>query len=497
LKKNNYILLLLSILYLNIAAQTYTEQHRPQFHFSPPKAWMNDPNGMVFFEGEYHLFYQYYPDDTVWGPMHWGHAVSRDMVHWEHLPIALAPDTLGYIFSGSAVIDWNNTSGFGNGKKPPMVAMFTYHNMEGEKANRTDFQYQGIAYSNDNGRNWTKYAQNPVIPNTELLKDFRDTKVFWHSPTKKWVMLCARGDRARIYTSANLKNWTQVSEFGEGMGAAGRPWECPDLFELPLENNPKKSVWVMLISLGSGAPNGGSGTQYFVGNFDGTTFVPSEKGKIRWLDYGRDNYAGVTWADIPKKDGRRLFLGWMSNWKYATKVPTIDWRSAMTIPRVLTAKMRGDSIVLLSKPVKELEKIRRKSVVLTDKNNNLAKNGELILELEAKTFDITFSNSKNETLKIGFNASKNEFYMDRTQTGNTDFTPDFSGIHTAKRTSNRKNIQLHIFIDRASIEVFADGGETVLTDIFFPNEDFASIKVTKNSLLSAKCYELNSIWVIK
>lgn len=493
MKKTYCLLFCLFLCCKSAFSQTYNEPHRPQFHFSPPKAWMNDPNGMVYYEGEYHLFYQHYPDDTVWGPMHWGHAVSSDMVHWQYLPIALAPDTLGYIFSGSVVVDWKNTSGFGNGAQPPLVAMFTYHNMDGEKANRTDFQYQAIAYSNDKGRTWTKYAKNPVIPNPTAIKDFRDPKMFWHEISQKWVMVCALGDHVRIYNSTNLKDWTQASAFGKGLGAAGRPWECPDLFELPLEGNPKKSIWVMLISLGRGAPNGGSGTQYFVGNFDGTTFSATNKDKIRWLDYGRDNYAGVTWSDIPKKDGRRLFLGWMSNWDYATKVPTATWRSAMTIPRTLSAKMRGDSVVLITKPIKELEKLRINALNISKNTKkipqNFAKSGELILEFEKKNFELTFSNTQNESLKIGFDALKNEYFVDRTNAGKKDFSPNFAGKHIAKRTSNSKTIQLHIFIDRASIEIFADGGETVLTAIFFPNEDFNAIEFSKNvKLLSVKGY---------
>ena len=214
---------------MNTAASYYTEQHRPQFHFSPEKMWMNDPNGMVFYNDEYHLFYQYYPDSTVWGPMHWGHAVSKDLVHWEHLPIALYPDSLGYIFSGSAVVDWNNTSGLGTEENPPLVAIFTYHDAEGEKEGRNDYQTQGIAYSLDNGRTWEKYADNPVLENPGI-KDFRDPKVSWHAATEKWVMILAVLDHVELYGSKDLKSWEKLSEFGKEVGAHGGVWECPDLF---------------------------------------------------------------------------------------------------------------------------------------------------------------------------------------------------------------------------------------------------------------------------
>ena len=299
----------------------YTEEHRPQFHFTPEEKWMNDPNGMVYYDGEYHLFYQYYPEDIVWGPMHWGHAVSKDMVHWEHLPIALFPDSLGYIFSGSAVIDWNNTSGLGDPdsypETPPMIAIFTHHNMAGEKAGKIDYQYQSIAYSNDKGRTWTMYSGNPVVPNPGI-KDFRDPKVIWHEASQQWVMVFAAYDKVRIYISPNLKDWTFTSEFG--IPGDERLWECPDLFPMKVEET-GETKWVLITSIQKDAPNGGTATGYFIGDFDGKTFTGDYK-KQYWLDYGTDNYALVTWSDIPEEDGRRLAIGWMSNWQYAQEVPT-------------------------------------------------------------------------------------------------------------------------------------------------------------------------------
>ena len=288
------------------------EQHRPNFHFTPPSKWMNDPNGMVYYEGEYHLFYQYYPDGIVWGPMHWGHAVSKDMLSWEHLPIAIYPDSLGLIFSGSAVVDWKNTSGFGQNGKPALVAIFTQHDMAGEKAGRNDFQYQSIAYSNDKGRTWTKYKGNPVIPNTNKIKDFRDPKMFWDEAHNQWTMVFAAQNHIKIWASKDLKNWTHQSDFGKEYGTHAGVWECPDLFPIQVENT-NEQKWLLLQSLNPGSPNGGSGTQYFVGDFDGKTFTLAtdfaknvSNSQAVWLDWGRDNYAGVTWSDIPKEDGRRL-----------------------------------------------------------------------------------------------------------------------------------------------------------------------------------------------
>ncbi|MDH5381668.1 MAG: glycoside hydrolase family 32 protein, partial [Cyclobacteriaceae bacterium] len=294
------------------------EKYRPQYHFTPPSQWMNDPNGMVYYEGEYHLFYQHYPDSNVWGPMHWGHAVSKDMVSWEHLPIALYPDTLGYIFSGSAVIDWNNSSGLGNDLHPPMVAIFTYHNPIGAEEGRIDYQTQGLAYSLDKGRTWTKYENNPVLKNPGII-DFRDPNVAWNETLQQWVMILAVKDHIEIYTSPNLIAWEKQSEFGQTIGGHGGVWECPDLFTLTDNNGIER--WVMLLSINPGGPQGGSATQYFIGNFDGKTFTPMDS-ITRWVDHGADNYAGVTWSDIPKSDGRRLFMGWMSNWQYANVVPT-------------------------------------------------------------------------------------------------------------------------------------------------------------------------------
>lgn len=492
----------------------HDEAHRPQFHFSPKENWMNDPNGMVYYDGEYHLFYQYYPDSTVWGPMYWGHAVSKDMVSWEHLPVALEPDELGYIFSGSAVVDWKNTTGFGSEEKPAMVAIYTYHNPEGKATNHENHQTQGIAYSTDKGRTWTKYKENPVLPNPENINDFRDPKVFWHDASEKWVMVLAAGDKIKVYNSKDLKSWTFASDFGVGQGSQARPWECPDLFELKASDG--KSKWVMLVSLGNHidikAPNGGTGTQYFVGSFDGKTFTnDNAKETTLWIDYGTDNYAGVTWSDVPKEDGRRLFMGWMSNWDYAQTVPTENWRSAMTIARTLELENRGGAYRLITKPVKEMETLRGRYVTLD--SGILSSTQPIDLEFSPATsevilgfnpekashpFGLRLENSKGESLTITFDRKLNGFMVDRTGAGKGDFYQGFRTSHIGQRDYDAKTVKFHLIIDKSSVELFADDGRLVMTEIFFPNEDFNQLSLyVENGVVDfngGEIHELKSIW---
>ncbi len=493
----------------NPKEKAMVEQHRPQFHFSPQKNWMNDPNGLVYYEGEYHLFYQHYPDSNVWGPMHWGHAISQDLIHWEHLPIALFPDSLGMIFSGSAVVDHNNTSGLGSVGHIPMVAIFTYHFMEGEKAGRNDFQTQGIAYSLDKGSTWKKYVGNPVIPNPGK-RDFRDPKVSWHAASKQWIMILAVKDHVEIYGSPDLKNWNQLSDFGLGVGDHGGVWECPDLFEMEIEGTGKKK-WVMLVSINPGAYNGGSGTQYFTGQFNGKEFI-ADKTETRWLDFGKDNYAGVTWNNIPSSDGRRLFLGWMSNWQYANTVPTFAWRSATTVPRELSLVQTAIGLRVASKPVAEFASIREKGISYTDILNStdsisyefsLPKSEvEIIIEVERSSdqrdFEIEFYNTKGEKILIGLEGSKNQFYIDRSYSGKSNFSNDFGGRHIGLRCTNDKSILIKLLLDAASVEVFADDGTLVMTEILFPNENYNQVKIrapNKGVLVkSLQIFPLKSIW---
>ncbi|MCU0358928.1 MAG: glycoside hydrolase family 32 protein [Cyclobacteriaceae bacterium] len=452
--------------------QPEREAHRLQFHFTPPSGWMNDPNGLVYYDGEYHLFYQHYPDSTVWGPMHWGHAISRDLIHWEHQPIALYPDSIGTIFSGSAVVDENNTSGLQTGNEKALIAMFTY--------DKKGFETQGIAYSNDKGRTWTKHPNNPVIKNPGE-QDYRDPKIFWHEASAHWILSLAVKDRIEFYRSKNLIDWEKTGTFGREYGNHGGVWECPDLFPLTAEGT-NDTHWVLLVSINPGGPNGGSATQYFIGNFDGKTFTTdADPSSERWIDWGPDNYAGVTWSNAP--DGRKIFIGWMSNWLYGQAVPTERWRSAMTLPRELSLKQTAAGLRLSSLPSPEVNRLRgaRESVTAgnTYTYGSLAEL-QLTVDLAASTandFGVEFFNAANEVLRIGYNRSTERICIDRTRAGKKAFSDQFAGVHYAARSSDSPTLKLHLYIDVASAELFADDGTTCMTSIFFPNEDYTSFRL--------------------
>ncbi|MBF9251952.1 glycoside hydrolase family 32 protein [Pontibacter sp. 172403-2] len=509
-------------------ASSFDEPHRPQFHFTPPSGWMNDPNGMVYYKGEYHLFYQHNPDSTVWGPMHWGHAVSNDMVHWKHLPIALYPDSLGMIFSGSAVVDISNTSGLGTKVNPAMVAIFTYHNAEQERVGKNDFQTQGIAFSLDNGRSWTKYKNNPVLKNPGI-RDFRDPKVSWYEAGQKWIMTLAVKDHISFYSSKNLLDWKLESDFGADVGAHGGVWECPDLFKLKV-NGTNEEKWVLLVNINPGAPNGGSGTQYFIGSFDGNRFVMDPRFEAGlnakpaiatavngqegiWLDYGRDEYAGVTWANVPDSDGRRLFMGWMSNWNYANVVPTEKWRSAMTVARTLELENTPAGLRVVSQPVQELQNIYGDSYTFKEQavSDTLTLSGnvpftsstfDLQLDLERLSpdgqFAVELSNNQNQKVLIGYDAARGQYYIDRRKASSNSFSDNFAGIHYAPRLATDDSFPVRLLVDVASVEFFADGGKTVMTDIFFPDEVFTKIRLIADKgqlrLTSGIIHDLKSIY---
>ena len=485
------IFLFLSFFMAHASAQSQVETnakltneslYRPSFHFTPKQGWMNDPNGMIFLNGQYHLFFQHYPDSTVWGPMHWGHATSSDLVQWKEQPIALYPDSIGMIFSGSAVLDKNNTSGLGRGGIAPLVAIYTQHYMPGEKAGRTDFQNQSIAYSLDEGKTWTKYAGNPVLK-TSNIKDFRDPKVIWHAPSQKWIMSLAVADHVEFYSAPNLINWTKESELGKNAFAHGGVWECPDLLHFNLNG---KTIWVLLVSMNPGGPNGGSATQYMVGDFDGHTFKPYSN-DIKWMDYGPDNYAGVSFSNV---GDRNILIGWMSNWNYANVVPTEKWRSAMTVPRELSLieqnnkNANSNDFLLVSSPVKEMKKAFTEIM----SKENVIPNRIDLKEMKAVDFEIILSNTFNEKLVVGYHANKKQFYIDRTKAGVSNFNDGFAAVAVAPRLSFATNMDLSILLDKTSIELFADGGRTVMTTLFFPVHPY-----TKWEIKSKEKIALNSI----
>lgn len=635
------------------------EAFRPAFHFTPKKHWMNDPNGMVYYQGEYHLFYQHNPDSSVWGPMHWGHAISKDMVNWQHQEIKLFPDEHGTIFSGSAVVDWQNSSGFGSKENPPLVAIFTYHDDKKAAQGAIDFQTQGIAYSTDKGRTWIKYANNPVLKNPGI-RDFRDPKVSWHEDTQQWVMVLAQDDHIGFYSSKDLKTWQFESNFGADWGSHAGVWECPDLIRVRIEGTDEYK-YVLLVSINPGAPNGGSGTQYFVGDFDGEKFVldsdyqkmltgtpaafpegldfsnfknglknwqvsgdafhivndqptntiassfkgsdeaigtltsksfaidhdfinfkiaggkhhnstaiqllvngeivktasgnntgtmterswnvsqlkgqqayikvvDNERGdwghiKIAdivfsdkaadekyepsiWLDYGTDNYAGVTFSDV--QDGRNLFMGWMSNWQYANQVPTEVWRSAMTIPRELKLLQTPAGVRLASQPVKELGSLlsnTQQKATLTGANSYQL---DELFTIEPGQFKVSFSIANSEQVtdivlssdtgeytKLQLNPAKGQLILDRRQSGLKDFEDGFASLQTAPLQKGLEYYDVDIWVDKASVEVFVNKGVSSMTSIVFPTSPYNKIQVSAEQPLSLSDVKLNNIAIEK
>ena len=485
------------------AAGPYREPYRPQFHFTPARNWMNDPNGMVFFDGEFHLFYQYNPFGDKWGHMSWGHAVSRDLVHWQHLPVALPEADGVMIFSGSAVVDRDNTSGFGKDDKPPLVAIYTGHYTS------KPLQNQHIAYSTDRGRTWTKYSGNPVLDIGA--SDFRDPKVFWHAPTKRWVMTVAWSNerKVRFYASPDLKHWTHRSDFGPA-GATGGIWECPDLFPLVCGG---KTRWVLIVNTSADAPAGGSGTQYFVGDFDGARFTldPSypgarppagggkngdkpgraSGGEALWLDRGPDVYAAVTWSDVPARDGRRLLLGWMANGQYAGDVPTSPWRSVMTVPRELVLRETPAGPRLAQKPVRELTRLRGP---LRRFEGGTVAEAAAWLKRNAppgEAFEIAvgfapapggeaglklFAGGREATV-VTVDRDKGRVSVDRTRSGNVAFNPKFSGVYAAPLPARDGRVRLHVLVDACSVEVFVNDGDPVLTALTFPSAESRGLEL--------------------
>ncbi len=468
---------------------TYQEPYRLQYHFSPPANWMNDPNGLVYFKGSYHLFYQYYPDGMVWGPMHWGHAVSPDLLHWEHLPIALYPDSLGWIFSGSAVVDSENTAGFG---KDAIVAIFTYHNDAIWKAGKKNTESQGIAYSIDEGKTWTKYADNPVLNNSGE-QDFRDPKVFWNTTLMQWNMVLAAGNRIKIYRSADLKHWQFESDFKPETDLPNLGvWECPDLFPMTLQTGEVK--WVMLVNHGDKGPNGGSGTRYFVGDFDGKTFRADQAS--HWLDYGTDFYAAVTYSNVP--DGRRILLGWMSNWQYATQVPTSPWRSSMTLPRNLNLVEEKGEYVIRQQMIPELATLTSpvhtwEAVRTPFETTALLSQASIRLELDELDSDlqVELSNKNGEVYTLLL--SKEQLSSNRQHSGEVDFNAAFAAKPQIMPLGGLKVKVIEMQLDQTSIEVLLNDGALSMTNLYFPKTPYTQLRILNATHQSIKKISLNTV----
>jgi levanase/fructan beta-fructosidase len=431
---------------------TNREQFRPAYHHTPLWGWMNDPNGMFYKDGEWHLFYQYNPYGSLWENMTWGHSVSKDLIHWEALPNAIEPDAIGTIFSGSCVVDKNNTAGYG---KDAIIAYYT---------SAAEAQTQSMAYSTDGGRTFTKYDKNPVIVSN--IPDFRDPNFFWHEATQKWIMLLAAGQEMQIYSSPNLKDWTMESSFGREYGNHDGVWECPDLMPLTVRGSGQQK-WMLVCNINPGGPFGGNATQYFIGQFDGHQFTCESKSEVtKWMDYGKDHYATVSFNNAP--EGRHVVIAWMSNWQYANQVPTKQFRSANSIPRDLDLFVDGDETYCGVTPSKEMLALRGNKV------KNLTDACELIIDVKGN-MELVLSNSKGEQVVMNYDARQQTFAMDRTKSGDVSFSEAFPATTIAPTHGALK--QLRIFIDHSSIEVFDADGKMAMTNLVFPSEPYNQMKV--------------------
>ncbi len=493
---------------------TNTDYYRPSYHFTPLYGWMNDPNGMVYKDGEYHLYFQYNPYGSKWGNMHWGHAVSKDLIHWEHLDPAIARDPVGHIFSGSSVIDHKNTAGYG---KDAIIAIYTNNSVNHDEV-------QCMAYSTDNGRTFTKYEGNPVLTPFDGLKDFRDPKVFWYEKSKCWYMIVSADKEIRLYKSKNLKKWDYISAFGAGMGQQPCQYECPDFFQLPVNGDKKNMKWVMIMNINPGCMFGGSATEYFVGDFDGKNFTCQDPQEAKWLDYGKDHYATVTFSNT---GDRVLALTWMSNWQYANLTPFKQNRGANGLPRELKLYEKNGKYYVQEGPAPEVLALRKVSHDLGDETvdgskdiKGAAANMEGAFEIEADVTPnengiagIEIYNNKRERTMIYFDMKKGRIVTDRTESGLTDFGKksvphdielawdkqreaqaklparevnsinyknDFALATWAPLNlceDGKKTYHVDIFVDKSSIELFVDGGRIAMTNLVFPVAPYENVKL--------------------
>ena len=493
---------------------TNTDYYRPSYHFTPLYGWMNDPNGMVYKDGEYHLYFQYNPYGSKWGNMHWGHAVSKDLVHWEHLDPAIARDPVGHIFSGSSVIDKKNTAGFG---KNAIIAIYTNNSVNHDEV-------QCLAYSNDNGRTFTKYEGNPVLTPFDGLKDFRDPKVFWYEKGKCWYMIVSADKEMRLYKSKNLKKWNYVSAFGKGIGQQPCQYECPDFFQLPVNGDKKKMKWVMTMNINPGCWFGGSATEYFVGDFDGKKFTCPDANEVKWLDWGKDHYATVTFSNT---GDRVLGITWMSNWQYANLTPFKQNRGANGLPRELKLYEKNGKYYISENVAPEVYALRKETKDLADASvadakdlKGVAANMNGAFEIEADVTPdangiagIEISNNKRERTMIYFDMKQGKVVMDRTESGLSDFGKqavphdielawdkqraaegkepariansinyknDFALATWAPLSlceNGKKTYHVDIFVDKSSVELFVDGGRIAMTNLVFPVAPYENVKL--------------------
>lgn len=461
---------------------TNREKYRPAYHHTPSYGWMNDPNGMFYKDGVWHLYFQHNPYGSKWQNLSWGHSTSKDLINWTPEPEALEPNGLGMVFSGSCALDTNNTAGYGN---DAVIGLYTSADAS---------QTQSLVWSKDNGKTFEFYPANPVIT---LESEARDPNMFWDDNAKQWVLLLAHAleHEVLVFTSPDMKEWTLQSSFGKGIGAQGGVWECPDLFRLNVDGSDEEK-WVLVCNLNPGGPFGGSATQYFVGDFDGKTFKADtdSEGKIptKWMDYGKDHYATVSWSDAP--DNRRTVIGWMSNWQYAAEVPTMQYRSANTLPRDVSLFRAADGeIYMASEPSPELVALRDKLTVNVKKANIRKKaatyslpntNGgvcEILLDIDArksKLINLTVSNNAGEKVVMQYDVAAHSLSFDRRESGIVDFSPDFPAVTVSPTFEDKGRISLRIFIDKSSMEVFGNKGQFVMTNLVFPEKPYTTLSIS-------------------
>lgn len=464
-----------------VAANTFDERYRQQFHFSPRLNWTNDPCGLVYAWGEYHLFFQHNPFANVWGHMSWGHATSRDLLHWEQQPVAIPDDEKVAIFTGSSVVDTDNTSGLCTAPAGHGCIVSIYTGFTPKTAAAPDRQTQNLAVSQD-GRTWTKYAGNPVLDLGR--SDSRDPKVFWYAPAHRWILAIVLADEKKVafFASPDLKSWQKLSEFGP-QGATGGVWECPNLLPLPVAGQPGVTKWVLKVGLNPGHIAGGSGEQYFVGQFDGTSFHnDNPPAETRWVDYGRDSYCALTFNDEPHPESPRM-IGWMNNWQYAGVAPTTPWRGSMTLPRTLGLTAVDQKVVLTQHPVSDIQSLRKEEFRFAgssaaDLNAQLnswphrSQTFELDAVIQPGSAGRIVWNllaGPNDLTSVGFDAAKGELFVDRTRCAHANFSPAFPSVTTAPLRLNAAPLHLQIFVDTSSVEVFAQDGRIAMTNLTFPN----------------------------
>ena len=507
LKKNFFLFSFLVAFAPGTAQTAYQERYRPQVHFSPREHWTNDPNGLVYFQGEHHLFFQYNPFGDQWGHMSWGHAVSRDLLHWRELPVAIPEMGNEMVFTGSVVVDSRNTSGFCAQGKECLVAIYTGHRTEEGEFRQT----QNLAYSLDDGRTWTRYQQNPVLD--LQIADFRDPSVSWDDREGHWLMAVSlpREHRVRFYESPDLKQWTPLSDFGPA-GDVDGDWECPDLLRVPNETG-SGGAWVLKIGLNPGAPQGGSGEQYFLGNFDGKSFVPFPSASNRqpsvggrmppsgWTNYGKDDYCAISFNGLPPGE-KPVLIGWMSNWEYAAKLPTSPWRGQMSIPRRLSLVTDQAGPALRQEPITTRLRTEHK-LIRQIKSNEIGGALEAPFEVELQfggsseqVFGIRLYTDKKHWTEIGFDRTKREFYMDRRQSGQA-ITAEFP-IKTVAPLAENRPYDLRLIVDRSSIEAFAQNGTIAMTNLIFPVSNNNRLKLFSASgkpvAITGDHWKLHTIW---